>query len=181
MASGTNFADGCRNCGTTRLPLRKGWHCKYCDRLLQRRRGVLRWQLDKPQSLKGCPLIRSGMYPTSQQLEQVRTNYLCEIDEQLKLRQSMEARLHGRVTGMQVEHALRAVAEAAGAEGGRSLFHGMANSLESTFDAEALQALYKLLYEIMEARPTRMNYKRLLDGVFATDFASAPQTPRGQS
>jgi hypothetical protein len=41
--------------------------------------------------------------------------------------------------------------------------------------------LYKLLYEIMEARPTRMNYKRLLDGVFATDFASAPQTPRGQS
>ena len=144
-AASNDFDEGCRHYGTTRHPLRKGRRCKYCDRLVQRRRRALRWQLDNPQSLKGCVLVCNGMYPTQQELERFRANYLREIGEKLKGRRFMETRLHERVTGIDVEHIICAVAAIAGAEKGHSLIHGIAGYLESVFDARASNALYKVL------------------------------------
>ncbi len=158
--------EGCRHCGTMRHPLRKGRRCTSLSQYLQRRQRALRWQLDKPQSLKGCALFSTGMYPTSQQLEQFRANYLRDIDEQLQDRRRMETRLHERITGLDLEHILCGVADAARAEKGHTLFHGIAGWLESVFDAKAASALYELLYEIIEARPSRPNYQRLFKGVF---------------
>ena len=165
--SSDDFGEGCRHCGTTRHSLRKGRRCKYCDRLIQRRRRALRWRLDSPQTLKGCALVRSGMYPSPQELERYRANYLREIDKELKRRRYMEAKLHERVTGLDVEYMLRAVAVRAGAEGGDTLFHGRAGYLDAVFDAKAASTLYRLLYEIIEACPTRRDDKRLLNGVFS--------------
>jgi hypothetical protein len=145
-----------------------------CDKLVQRRQRALRWQMDKPQSLKGCALFCNGMYPTPQQFEQFRTNYLRDIDEQLQRRRHMETRLHGRITGLDLEHILCGVADATRIEKGHALFHGIAGYLESVFDANAASALYKLLYRIIEARPTRPNYQQFFKGVFDDTVGSVP-------
>jgi hypothetical protein len=175
MSEGSDdFGQSCRHCGTTRHPLRLGRRCKYCDKLVQRRQRALRWQMDKPQSLKGCALFCNGMYPTPQQFEQFRTNYLRDIDEQLQRRRHMETRLHGRITGLDLEHILCGVADATRIEKGHALFHGIAGYLESVFDANAASALYKLLYRIIEARPTRPNYQQFFKGVFDDTVGSVP-------
>jgi hypothetical protein len=141
----------CANCETERHGIYRRDHCYRCYRLIVQKEGVERWDLKVPSTLKR--LSSSGGYSSQRAFEEefpkIKAKRLRELEYRLWLRKTQEARRNQKVTGSDIEDALRSVAKwCAGKE---NAVYGIASEVNQLFDQEARRALLGWLFDIEES------------------------------
>jgi hypothetical protein len=141
----------CANCETERYGIYPRGHCYRCYRLIVQKEEVERWDLKDPSTLKRLPSICAhySQRALEEEFPKIKAERLRELEYRLWLQKTQEAQRNQEVTGLDIEHALRRVAESCG--GKEDAVYGIASEVNQLFDLEARRALLGWLFDIEES------------------------------
>jgi hypothetical protein len=151
VAQGVRAPQLCANCKTERYGICCRGHCYRCYRLIVQKEDVERWDLKVPSTLKRLPRIIGGYSQRSleEELPKIKAERLRELQYRLWLLKTQEAQRNGEVTGLDIEHGLRRVADWCG--GKEDAMAGIASMVTYHFDPEARRVLLGWLFDIEES------------------------------
>ena len=138
------------NCKTERYGIYRRGYCYRCYRLVVQKEEVERWDLKHPSTLKRVPGI--GGYSQrrfEEEFPKIKADRLKELDYRLWLLKTKEAQRTGKVTGIDIEHALRRLAKCCG--GNENVVHGIATMANNCFDQEQRRIMLCWLFDIEES------------------------------
>lgn len=143
-------AKRCANCKTERFGIYCRGYCYRCYRLTVQKEEVERWKLKEPGTLKRVPGIGSySQRRFEEEFPKIKAERLRELEYRLWLLKTREAQRTGKVTAIQIEEALRRLAQWCGGDG--QVVHGIASEVNYHFDQEARRALLGWLFDIEES------------------------------
>src|SRR6266568_5124684 len=148
---------GCANCTTERYPIEVRGFCERCYRLTLR---LERIERGDHRALGSLGEYLYGHKPAAAQLSKLRAGFSRQIRERrwfLKLRE--EQRRSG-VDGLTIEHLLQNIAKRAGARG--DVNYNTATPIDHTFPPPQKRFLFRLLQNIEERIPWKLNITRAL-------------------
>lgn len=144
----------CKNCGTTEYPHIARGFCKRCYPLKLKLEHIERWDLSKPESLKGFPHSLRPHIINQNHLDGFRIDAKEQIQSRLDYLKGREGRLKGIITGIDVEYKLERIAELALRRRYKfGFFHGIAGYVDLNFNGKQRKIIYNLLNKIEEALP----------------------------
>jgi|SRR5271157_386740 len=141
--------DQCQQCGTVRYNHVAKGLCTRCYRLVKKLEQVSHWDLSNPESLKGY--IEGRTYYSADKFERIKSGVAREIQKRLEFLQTREKTLSGPIYGLSIEYQLAGIARRCGVK--KDLFHGIATSVDHSFNMKQKKILYELLNEIEENIP----------------------------
>jgi hypothetical protein len=144
--------DRCQQCGTDRFPHKAKGLCTRCYRLVKMLEQAQKWDVSRPESLKGHP-FQSPSDPVrsdSNHFERLRSYYITAIQDRLRLLKAREDKLHGPICGLDLEYMLIDVARLCRVNNERNLFGGMATAIDYKFTEKQVKILYRWLLQIVE-------------------------------
>jgi hypothetical protein len=140
----------CGNCKTERYGIFCRGYCRRCYRLIIQKEQIQRWDLQNPGTLKRLPSI--GSYSErhlKEEFPKIKAERLRELEYRLWLLKTQEAKRNEEVSGLDIEHSLRRVANWCG--GKEDAVYGIASMVTHYFDPEARRALLGWLFDIEES------------------------------
>src|SRR5262249_46851729 len=106
-----------------------------------------------PQTLKGLPKVDT-FWEEKKIFNQVKRGAAEEVRRRLDFLKYREESLQESVTGIDVEYFLQYIADRCGVRD-KNLFHGIAGTIDYSFDMEQKKVIYELLNKIEEDIPWR--------------------------
>lgn len=154
----SNKYDKCQNCGTVRFNHIAKGYCKRCYALIKQLEQVNCWDLSSPQTLKRYP--RNVIFHRQDVFKKIKKGYVLQIKKRLVFLKTKEESLSEPVYGVDIEHQLQRIAKLCYVKNKR-LFHGRANYIDHNFNKKQKKILYKLLNEIEENIPRKINWSKI--------------------
>ncbi|SRR6266851_9271352 len=149
----------CANCTTDRYPIKVRGFCERCYRLILRLEKIKRGDR-KPLGSLGEYLGRGRF--DSERLTKLQAGFGRQIREQLWFLKFREEQRRSGVDGLTIEHLLRNIAKRAGARG--DVNYNTATPIDHTFPPPQKRFLFRLLQNIEERIPWKVNITRALEG-----------------
>jgi hypothetical protein len=144
----------CKNCGTTDDPHMARGFCKRCYPLQLKLEHSKRWDLSRPESLKGFSHFRQQLVTTQNHLENFKIDAKEQIRSRLDYLRIRAEKLKAVITGIDIEYKLEEIAHLA--LRGRykwGVYHGIATLIDHKFNAKQRKLIYSLLNKIDETLP----------------------------
>lgn len=142
----------CQECGTQRRSHRAKGLCIRCYQLVYKLKQIEQWDLTDPQTLKGFP--RVDIFWEEKTFNQAKRGAAKEVRRRLDFLKYREESLQEPVTGIDIEYFLQYIADRCGVRN-KNLFHGIAGTIDFSFDMEQKKIIYELLNRIEEDIPWR--------------------------
>ena len=101
----------CANCRTERYDVCRRGYCHRCYALVLQKEQVERWDISDPSTLKRFP---SFAYQCPSEFLRIKADKIRELELRLEILQSNEERRSGKVSGLDIEHALKRTAKYSG-------------------------------------------------------------------
>jgi len=141
----------CANCKTERFGVYRRGYCQRCYRLVIQKEQVERWDLKNPATLKRLPSIcgHHSQRGLEEAFPKIKADRLRELEYRLWLLKIHEEQRHGKVDGIDIEHALRRVARWCG--GNEGVLRGIASIVTYYLGPEQRQVLLGWLLDIEES------------------------------
>jgi hypothetical protein len=147
----------CRNCGTNEHPHMARGFCKRCYPLRLKLEQLQKWDLSKPESLKGFPHTHRRFMTTQKRLDGFKIDIKKQIQSDLNYLRMREDKLRGVITGIDVEYKLEKIADMAlGGRYNSGFYHGIADLIDQNFNAKQKKLVYRLLNRIDEVLPRKV-------------------------
>lgn len=158
--------NSCRNCETTRRPHKARGYCTHCYRLIEKLAKISSWT---PHDLPDL----AGLSPRflDNNIERIKDACKVQVTAHLERARAIERKLHGPITGLDIEYQLRRLAATVRVstrqKRSQSLYHGIAGYVEDTFDSTQRQILYRLLNKMEDQkRNVRINWNAVWKKVY---------------
>jgi hypothetical protein len=142
----------CANCRTTEHPHRAKGYCKRCYPLQLKLQYLKRWDLSKPETLKGFLHSLLLFVKTQQEVDAFKVDAKNQIKRRLYHLRLGEEKLKGIIVGIDIEHKLETIARMI-APRSSTIYHGVADLIDQNFNDKQKKVIYILLSKIDEALP----------------------------
>ena len=164
MPKWSRLHEACLNCGTQRRPHYGKGFCKPCYVMIKRIWAAEKWDRRRPETLTSMPslpmwtrdAIVAGLANrewSPEEFERYRSEYIRQYRERLTSLYRREKRRHQRVTGWDVEQALRLVHTCIRPKSTSHPYHGAARSIEDGFADHQRAIIYGLLLDLIDHVP----------------------------
>jgi len=134
-----------------------GGFCKRCYPLQLKLKQIRRWDLSKPESLKGFPNTYRPLIGTQKELDGLKIDVSKQIQSDLDSLRRREDKLRGVITGIDIEYELEKIARMA--LRGRykfGFYHGIGDFIDHNFNPKQKKFIYSLLNKIDETLPRKV-------------------------
>ncbi len=164
MPKWSRLHGACLNCGTQRRPHYSKGFCKPCHVMMKRIWAAEKWDLKHPETLTNMPshpmwtrdAIVAGLADrewSQAEFERCRCEYIRQYRERLTSLHCSEKRRHQRVTGWDVEHALRLVHAYIRPKSAARPYHGIGRNMDDRLADEERSIIYGLLLDLIDHVP----------------------------
>ena len=139
----------CANCQSERFQIKARGLCKRCYPLVLKKEKALKWNCNKPLTLKNCPFPYTGFFKS--RFSKFKKSYISIIEERLRvLAINEQILLNKSANPMQLELQLNRIFGRTEIKNSKSITHGWAAIFDQNFDQKQRHLLYAMFNKIEE-------------------------------
>ena len=140
----------CISCGATRRKHKAKGLCSKCYLYAPKLQVINAWNYSNIDNLKYFP---KEFLPVNQtKFDKIKLGLIKQYQNRLNNIKSVESKLQGVVTGIDVEYMLQNIVALSKAKD-KNMFHSIAGTIDLNFNSDQKKLIYKLLNEIEENVP----------------------------